>query len=605
MDKSIEDTKFTKESDNIDSSKPSDNSSENSYESSCCGAVLMNQALEMQEETAKTDTCCECIISSDNKHEKEDTIEINQEEIQKKPKEKAASGGIDDLLSSAAKLYKKYQYAEAIALLEKATEALYTDGKNPNYLKYSIEIMLLRIQINEIIGKWNSALSDCDAIIDAARDMEDRHPVILAHFIRGTILGDRGHYRESAEILKSGLSIADKAEDIKGTAILCCALGKLYSSTGEATAGRKLLERAEQIASKNLEDPEMKRIAAAVHNQMGLFHYRKREIDESIKIFNETIEILKDDHDSSERAMALRYLGVVYCLKGMSKKALKYHSMALEIYKKTGNKFGQAKIYNSIGRTLADAGKLNDAIYFMEKAEVICSDLGADAEAANIYGRLGSVYMLKEEFDTAKKFFQRDIEISKKFENVRARAFAYRNIGECNIYLGKNKEAIDCLRTAADFFKKMGDSANEKLVMLNLCTAYINEGNLEEASRISEELFKAEPSIEKTYETALHQMVLGIIERHKRNWVEASKHLNTGIELMKSSGKSLKLAELYFEYGLLCLSIHDKEGALSKFCEAYKISRELELTKQQKRYFTMIERINDLEIVKVLIEELE
>jgi tetratricopeptide (TPR) repeat protein len=100
-------------------------------------------------------------------------------------------------------------------------------------------------------------------------------------------------------------------------------------------------------------------------------------------------------------------------------------------------------------------------------------------------------------------------------------------------------------------------------------------------------------------------MLRGVIERHKKNWPEASMLLNQSIDIFKSKGKSVLLAEAYYEYGLLSRGINDREGALTKFKEAFRIARDLGLQRQRERFFMIIERIDEREIVKMLIEEIE
>jgi tetratricopeptide (TPR) repeat protein len=306
-----------------------------------------------------------------------------------------------------------------------------------------------------------------------------------------------------------------------------------------------------------------------------------------------------------ERAEALRYMGITESARREYRTAMEYHYQALWIYKQLKYRLGQAKVYNSIGQTCADLSKLDVAIHYLEKAEAICRELAADAEAASIYGKLGNVYMLREEYDKAKSLFTKDIELSKKFDNTRAMAFAYRNIGECNIYLGNNNDAIENLRHSAELFKKIGDPVNEKKIMLNLCAAYINDGNLEESEKAADQLNELIPAREKSQDAANLIMLQGIIERYRKNWAQSSKLFNDSIDMMKALGKSHKLSEAYYEYGLMCLGIHDKEGALSKFREAFKIARELGLPRQKDRYFKIIERIEELEIIKLLIDEIE
>jgi tetratricopeptide (TPR) repeat protein len=508
-------------------------------------------------------------------------------------------------IENARDSIKYFEYDEALKMLETASSALYKLDGEQEKNKLELEIIYLRATIEWLLGRWEEALTYLNNIIEKKDTASHKKLLIHAFIYKGEILGARGHYTDAVDLLKEGLSIADSLGDLTETAHCCQLLGTFYSRIGESVTGKKLIERSQRIAEANPGEPGMKRVLASNNNQMGLAHFRNRHLDDAQVSFNKSLEMLEDEPFTMERAEALRYMGITESARREYRTAMEYHYQALWIYKQLKYRLGQAKVYNSIGQTCADLSKLDVAIHYLEKAEAICRELAADAEAASIYGKLGNVYMLREEYDKAKSLFTKDIELSKKFDNTRAMAFAYRNIGECNIYLGNNNDAIENLRHSAELFKKIGDPVNEKKIMLNLCAAYINDGNLEESEKAADQLNELIPAREKSQDAANLIMLQGIIERYRKNWAQSSKLFNDSIDMMKALGKSHKLSEAYYEYGLMCLGIHDKEGALSKFREAFKIARELGLPRQKDRYFKIIERIEELEIIKLLIDEIE
>lgn len=511
---------------------------------------------------------------------------------------------IRKLIDSAIEAIKYFQYKDAVKTLKDANREVGKISGHEDRTAMENEILSHIAKIKWIIGQWDKALEYCDSIINLKDISANQIPVIHAYLIKGEILGNRGNFRKAVEIFREALSIADRMEDHKEIAHCCYSLGTYYSRIGETVTGQKLLERARTIAEKFKETPGMKLILANLYNQIGLIHFRKRQIEESQKFFINTIDMLDDEPYAHEKAEALRYMGVTRSVQKENRSALDYHSKALWIHKQVSNRFGMAKVYNSIGQTCTDIGMLDNAIYFMQKAERICRDLGAEAEAANIYGKLGNVFILKEEYDKAVTFFSRDIEMSKKFGNIRALGFANHHMGQCYIYLGRNKDAIDHLKHSQELFHKAGDAVNEKTATLTLCAAYINEGNLDEAVSITQILGETIPQYEYSIESASLLMYLGVIERHMKNWADSSRYLNKAVNMLKAQGPGIKLAEAYYEYGLMCLGINDNEGALSKFKEAFKIARDMGLVRQKERYFRMIERLDDLEIVKLMMEEL-
>ncbi len=531
--------------------------------------------------------------------------EALQSSVATRDGDKSENDGVRGMLARIAESIKYFEFDEARSVLEKVSDELGNITDDPDYSLLEMEFLCHRARVNWIVGNWTKALMDLEQIEQMKDDVADKTFLIKAHLIRGEILGNRGNYRGAVDTLMEGLSLADRMENHKQIARTCWALGKFYSRMGESSTGRRLLERAKLISDEHQDLPGMKPVMAAINNQIGLGHFRKKELDKAQLYFQETIDQLGEETYTFERAEALRYLGITRSILGDHKAALEYHSEALWVYQKNGYRLGQAKVFNSIGQTCLSLSRLNEAIHFMEKAERICRDLEADAEAATIYGKLGNVNMIKEEYDKAERFFTRDLEMCKKFGNVRAMAFACANLGECSIYLGKAEQAASFLNQSLELFRKVSDPINEQRVLLLLVKAQINNGRLEEAESLIEKLTGIISPREKSTDLGSLYMLQGVIYRHRKNWADASTNLNKSIEIFKGKGKSVHLGEAYYEYGLLSLGINDREGALAKFKEAFRIARDLNLIRQRQRFFRIIERIDEREIVTMLIEELE
>jgi len=527
-----------------------------------------------------------------------------EEKTQEKIRLKEIKSSIMELIHSARKHTGKFEFNQALDDLERANDEIVGAGDIPISAELETLLMSERAKIFRLLGKWEEALIDYNSIIMMKDTVSDPVPVIHSYLGKGEILANRGRYKEALDLFKDALSIADRMENKKEIAHCCYSLGMFYSRMGESTSGKRLLERAKRIALEHKDVPGMNLILAAVENQFGLIEFRNSELEKAHEIFKNAMESLEELKLSLEYAEASRYLGVVSGIRKNYRKSLEYHLIALDIYNKIGYKLGQAKVYNSIGQTCVELGKLDIAVHFMEKAEKICRSLGADTEAATIYGKLGNIYMMKEEYDRAKALFNRDIEMSQKFENIRALAFAYRNIGVCNVYLGQNKDAVRILSRSVSLFRKMGDKIQERKVKLDLCEAYINEGSLDEAEKLADNFSKDISPEDVSMEAAILNMILGIINRHRKRWEKSRENFEKSAELIADKGESMKLSELYYEYGLLCLGMNDREGALSKFKKAFKIASELGLDRQKERYFRMIERIDELEIIRMIIEEI-
>ncbi|MFP4496571.1 MAG: tetratricopeptide repeat protein [Vulcanimicrobiota bacterium] len=520
----------------------------------------------------------------------------NQEKIDK----------IKSIHNEANDSIKYFEYGEALEKLQEAEILMEELTDSPEvYRNLKLKNLDLAGHIQQITGKWTQALRIYKSMLDLQEFVENKRPIVTAYLGKGEILSNRGSYMAALDNMKEGLILSEKTGDPLYIARCYISLGGLYSSMGEFETGKRLLEKAKTIINEHKDMEGMEFVQASENNQLGLKFFRNKEFEKAREQFQTTIEIMETYPYSFERAEALRYIGIVNSIQSEYKAALEHHSEALWIYQYSGYKLGQAKIYNSLGQACLSISRLNEAVHFMEKAESVCRIMEADAISATLYGKLGKVYMMKEEYDKAERFFTRDVDMCKKFENYRAMAFATANLGECSIYLGKNKQAIDYLKQSIELFRKKGDKPNQQRVGLLLVKAHINDGKLDDASRKLEELSEMINTREISSEAGVYLMLDAIIERHNKDWEKASQYFTRAIEVLKTKKDRFQLAEAYYEFGLLSLGLKDKDGALAKFKEAFRIARDLNLQKQRARYFSMIERIDEREIVKMIMEELD
>src|SRR5690606_29213479 len=108
------------------------------------------------------------------------------------------------------------------------------------------------------------------------------------------------------------------------------------------------------------------------------------------------------------------------------------------------------------------------AIFSFKKAESICRRLGANSELATLYGKLGQVYMIREDYETAVKYFRRDLDISSRNGNYYALGYSYRNLGRSLIQVGITEEAITNLKESIGLFQYVEDHLNLGRVYMDL-----------------------------------------------------------------------------------------------------------------------------------------
>jgi len=152
------------------------------------------------------------------------------------------------------------------------------------------------------------------------------------------------------------------------------------------------------------------------------------------------------------------YLGSSYNRVGEPKSAIKFLNLSLKDYKKTGEKKMIAEVYKELGYAYLDLGQLEKTIESCNCAlESIRNVSGGDYKESLVYSLLGRAYQISGEYETALKFYTKDMNITKKLygEEHLNLVTTYNNLGSVYKSLGKYETAREFHIKAMNINKKV------------------------------------------------------------------------------------------------------------------------------------------------------
>jgi tetratricopeptide (TPR) repeat protein len=487
---------------------------------------------------------------------------------------------------------------EALALMESAS------ADDEEAVEKKVIALNKMTELNKLMGRWKEAMSDLEKIIGFSGRVKNRSEIVKSRIHEGELLSYFGEYAESINSFEAALDMAKETGIPEETALCKLFLGTINAKIGEHQKGKELIEECIELIKDRQDSVEARNIMASALSQIGLQYFRKGKFEDAIAQYEKAITILEDRHDSLEKAEAYRYIGVIHSIKSNYREALSYHQKSLQIVGTVKYLFGMAKVYNSIGQLCLDVQKLDEALFFMEKAERICHDLGADAEAATIYGKLGNVYMQKEDFENAVKFHLKDMEMCKRFGNYRALAYTYRNLGLSYLHNNQGEEAVSYLKEGLDRFLELQDTVNVGRIYIDLCQDCLNKDDLVEAEKMGKASLEALEKYPQSPDTAYARTLCGVIARRKKDYDGAYKYFTESMEILGWKEPSTKLIETHHELGVLYLEMKDLKKALVNFKIALRTARDMGLKKQVEKNLRIVEKIDEMEIVNIILEEL-
>ncbi len=510
------------------------------------------------------------------------------------------------LVREAESCLERREFRQAAAAWDRALDGLLQGTFSSGASEQQAEIRLARAELDLQLGRWPQVLEDFEAVEALGPTLRDRSWLARAGLLAARVHSNSGRYRESERILVQALENTAGSENPLDRAAIALELGALHNKIGQHDAGMAELEEASALLGATIHDPREARLAASLASERGLSAFRQGRTEEARHHHEHALSIARQHLPrTTSEADGHRFLGIVASVQGHYVEALRSYLRALEIYREQGALLGQVKVYGSIGQALLELSRVDEALFALNRARKLAVKLGADTQKATLYGKLGTIYREREEFDKAVEYHLKDVELARRFGNERALAFAFRNLGLSYRARGEGDEARSYLSESLERFQTLGDHSRVAMVRLDLAEVWLDQGRFHEA----EEQIQAarEPLEESRSQTELARLHLlhGAMLRDLRRTPEAERELKQALQILAGQQPSAMLVEIHYELARLYQMMADTHRAVDHLKMAQGLARQLGLNRLVKSVVGLLEQINELELLRLVVQEVE
>ena len=108
---------------------------------------------------------------------------------------------------------------------------------------------------------------------------------------------------------------------------------------------------------------------------LGVLLYDYEKHDESLKNFQNALEIFKKTGQKQKQAYSSSYLGLIYQNSGDNEKALSFHQEALQLDKELGYRQGEAADLGNIGLIYQNSGEYEKALSYLKESLLIFKEI--------------------------------------------------------------------------------------------------------------------------------------------------------------------------------------------------------------------------------------
>ena len=214
---------------------------------------------------------------------------------------------------------------------------------------------------------------------------------------------------DSASNLLKSISSPEKLDD-KAFARWCMLSGKITDEIFNSILPTYQLERAYDWYSSHGSPDEQVQILI----YLGRSYFADGDYDKAMSIYTNALDIAGKNKLNNLIGYTYDYIGDLYREKFMFTEAIKKYETAAECFKKENNTDSYACALTNIGREYACIDSLSCAIEILTIADSVAANTKDIEVTASINNALGNIYVMREEYDKAEKYFLKALSTGKE-----------------------------------------------------------------------------------------------------------------------------------------------------------------------------------------------
>lgn len=214
---------------------------------------------------------------------------------------------------------------------------------------------------------------------------------------------------DSASNLLKSISSPEKLDD-KAFARWCMLSGKITDEIFNSILPTYQLERAYDWYSSHGSPDEQVQILI----YLGRSYFADGDYDKAMSIYTNALDIAEKNKLNNLIGYTYDYIGDLYREKFMFTEAIKKYETAAECFKKENNTDSYACALKNIGREYACIDSLSCAIEILTIADSVAANTKDIEVTASINNALGNIYVMREEYDKAEKYFLKALSTGKE-----------------------------------------------------------------------------------------------------------------------------------------------------------------------------------------------
>lgn len=412
----------------------------------------------------------------------------------------------------------------------------------------------------------------------------------------GYLYRDWGLYDKSLLYFQKAYRFAEQKGNNKEKIALLQGIGYSFQQNDEPDSAIKYYQREYELYKQQ---QDMRGMISTLFNLSNVYKSQNK-YEQALSKNEEILELQRTLKDSAGTAIALNNLGFICKYLKKYDAAIQYFTEAIEINKKLKKNIENITPLVNVGILYQNKKKLKEAMgAFMEAKNTIEKATDKDnkkykEELANIYNLISKVYYFQQEYESAKEYANKAINIGKQLKNHEILVDGYNNLSDIYQKQSNYSKALEYYQKhiAARDTLLMQEKAQEKALQQrkNLSERTENELKLLQIEKEIRELELRRVQLEnekkeQAYEILVKNNELKEIEQRKKQLEQEKAYQLLIVEKQRADAEKQRIEAERKQQEIELLQKNNEVQSLAlkqKDLEQEDNRKKLELLKKEK-----------------------
>ncbi|OQY26953.1 MAG: hypothetical protein B6244_12020 [Candidatus Cloacimonetes bacterium 4572_55] len=220
-------------------------------------------------------------------------------------------------------------------------------------------------------------------------------------------------------------------------------------------------------------------------------------------------------------------------------------------------------------------GEWDQAIVSVKETYAIADQYHDESKLSTANGRLGWLFYLKGENQTAMVYYQEQRRLCKRTNDIKQMTSAIGNMGLIYLDHGNYNKALDCFSKTLRLSKEQKDKQELSTALMNMGKLFLGQKDFDQAMEYYEQAFILGVEVGDRLPVAHMFCHIGDIYTQTNDYAKAMRCYELNLKVCKEFGDKQGIARAYSGMGMVYSRLGKLKEALAFFNEHFQVSQEL------------------------------